>query len=129
MPANIYTGRSLTIQLDSVAYSAQVSSVKLIPTVNYQQYPTLSSSGSIVEPTTWVLEVVAYTDFATATGISQNLWDAADAGTAIPFEMGLTNGKTATGNILPVFAEVGGAANAPLEQTFTMPVIGDPVLA
>ena len=124
MATNVYTGRNLTITINSVAYSAQVSSVKLIPAQNTNQYITLTGSAAKQDPVTWTLEVTGFQDYATTTGISKNLYDAAATGTAISFSVGLPNSRTASGNIIPVFTELGGAATAALESTWSCPVDG-----
>jgi len=124
MATNVYTGRNLTITINSVAYSAQVTGAKLIPSQNTNQYITLTGSAAKAEPVTWTLEVKGFQDFATTTGISKNLYDAAATGTSVTFSLALPNSRTASGSIVPVFAEIGGDATAALEQTYSFPVDG-----
>lgn len=124
MPTNVYTGRNLTLTINSVVYSAQVTSARLTPTQNTTQYVTLTGSAAKADPVTWSLEVKGFQDFATTTGISKNLYDAAATGTSITFSVGLPNSRTASGSIVPIFAELGGDATAALEQTYTFPVDG-----
>jgi len=124
MATNVYTGRNLTITINSVAYSAQVTGAKLIPSQNTNQYITLTGSAAKAEPVTWTLEVKGFQDFAATTGISKNLYDAAATGTSVTFSLALPNSRTASGSIVPVFAEIGGEATAALEQTYSFPVDG-----
>lgn len=126
MATNVYTGRNLTITINSVAYSAQVSSARLIPSQNTNQYITLTGSAAKADPVTWSLEVKGFQDFTATTGFSKNLYDAAATGTTVTFSLGITAGaaRTASGSIVPIFAEIGGDATAALEQTYTFPVDG-----
>lgn len=124
MATNVYTGRNLTITINSVAYSAQVTTARLVPSQNTNQYITLTGSAAKADPVTWSLEIKNFQDFATTTGISKNLYDAAATGTSVTFSLGLPNSRTASGSIVPIFAEMGGDATAALEQTYTFPVDG-----
>lgn len=124
MATNVYTGRNLTITINSVAYSAQVTTARLVPSQNTNQYITLTGSAAKADPVTWSLEIKGFQDFATTTGISKNLYDAAATGTSVTFSLGLPNSRTASGSIVPIFAEMGGDATAALEQTYTFPVDG-----
>jgi len=131
MATNVYTGRNLTLSINAVAYSAQISSAVLTPTQNTNQYITLTGSAAKQEPVTWSLDVTGFADWATTTGISKNLYDAAVTGTAIAFSLVVTAGtaKTITGNIIPIFANIGGDATAALEQTYSFPVDGNITVA
>lgn len=121
---NIYTGRNLTITIDSVAYSAQVTAARLIPSQNTNQYITLTSSGATKDPVTWTLEVTGFQDWTNSTGMSDKFYDIAVTGTAVTFSLGLPASRTASGSILPVFPEMGGEATAALEGTISFPVDG-----
>lgn len=122
----VYTGRNLTITINSVAYSAQATSAKLVPTQNTNQYVTLTTTIAKQDPVTWELVIQNFQDWATTTGISKNLYDAAVTGTSISFSLGVAAGtsRTVTGNVVPIFAEIGGDATAALEQTYNLPVDG-----
>ncbi|CAB4168408.1 hypothetical protein UFOVP1266_13 [uncultured Caudovirales phage] len=131
MATNVYTGRNLTLSINAVAYSAQISSATLTPTQNTTQYITLTGSAAKQEPVTWSLDVTGFQDWATTTGISKNLYDAANTGTPIAFSLVVTAGtaKTITGNVIPIFANIGGDATAALEQTYSFPVDGNITVA
>lgn len=122
----VYTGRNLTLTINSVAYSAQVTAARLVPAQATNQYITLTSSTAKQEPVTWTLEVEQFQDWATTTGVSKLLYDLAVTGTAVAFTLVVAAGttRTASGNIIPVFAEIGGAATEVLSQTVSLPVDG-----
>lgn len=122
----VYTGRNLTLTINSVAYSAQVTAARLVPAQATNQYITLTSSTAKQEPVTWTLEVENFADWATTTGVSKLLYDLAVTGTGIAFTLVIAAGtsRTASGTIIPVFGEIGGAATEVLTQTFSFPVDG-----
>lgn len=127
----VYTGRNLTITINSVAYSAQVTQARLVPTQNTNQYITLTTTTAKAEPVTWTLEVTGFQDWAATTGISKNLYDAAATGTSVTFSLVVAAGttRTASGSIIPIFSEIGGEATAALEQTYSFPVDGSLTLS
>lgn len=124
----VYTGRNLTISIATVSYSSQVASVKLVPTQNTNQYVSLTTTMAKQEAVTWTLDVTGWQDWLTGAspGFSSALYTAAATGTAVAFSFVVTAGtaRTITGNIIPVFAEIGGDATAALEQTYSFPVDG-----
>ena len=128
----VYTGRNLTITIDSVAYSGQVTNARVVPTQNTNQYVTLTSSYAKQEPVTWTLEVTGFQDWLTGAtpGFSSAMYTAANTGTAVSFSLGIVAGasRTVTGNIIPIFSEIGGEATAALEQTYSFPIDGSVTL-
>lgn len=124
----VYTGRNLTITINSVAYSGQVTNARVVPTQNTNQYVTLTSSYAKQEPVTWTLEITGFQDWLTGVtpGFSSAMYTAANTGTAISFSLGINAGasRTVTGNIIPIFSDIGGEATAALEQTYSFPVDG-----
>ena len=120
----VQTGRSLTVTIDSVAYSAQVAEVTLTPNQTVDQYISLTSSAAVAQPVTFELSVRAFQDWGVVGGICDALWTAAAAGTAVSFSMG-TDGSTFSGNIIPAYPNVGGPADSALEVEFTFQVDGD----
>ena len=126
----VYTGRNLTISIATVSYSAQVTSCTLTPTQTTEQLITLTSQFAKQTGTvTWTLDVEGFQDWLTGAtpGFSSALYTAAAAGTAVAFSFVVTAGtaRTITGNIIPVFGEVGGAAVEVLSQTYSFPVDGN----
>lgn len=124
--ATILTGRQLTLEIDGDSYSAQTAEVSLVPTNNSETYQTLTGPTTIQLPTTWELNVRAFQDWNEASSLAEGLVTAATAGDAISFELVVDGGMTITGNVIPVFPNVGGAADAALEMDLTFPVDGDP---
>lgn len=124
--ATIITGRQLTLEIDNDSFSAQTAEVTLVPTNNSETYQTLTGPTTIQLPTTWELNVRAFQDWNEASSLAEALVVAATAGTAVPFELVVDGGMTITGNVIPVFPNVGGAADSALEMDLTFPVDGDP---
>ena len=65
MATNIYTGRNLTLSINAVAYSAQISSATLTPTQEVNQYITLTGSAAKQGAVTWSLDVEGFQDWLT----------------------------------------------------------------
>ena len=124
MALTVQTGRSLTVTIDSVAYSAQVAEVTLTPNQTVDQYISLTSSAAVSQPVTFELGVRAFQDWGEVGSFCDAMWTAAAAGTAVSFSMG-TAGETFSGNIIPAYPNVGGPADSALEVEFTFQVDGD----
>jgi hypothetical protein len=120
----VQTGRQLTIEIDGTSYSVQCSEVTLTPSQSVDQYISLTSNAAVSGPVTWELGVKAFQDWGEAGSFCDALVTAATAGTVIPFEMGLPNGGTVTGDIVPVFPSAGGAADSALEIDLAFAVSG-----
>ena len=124
----VYTGRNLTISIGGVSYSGQVTSCTLTPTQATNQYVTLTQTYAKQEPVTWSLDVEGFQDWLTGAtpGFSSAMYTAAATGTAVAFSFVVTAGtaRTITGNCIPVFAAIGGAATDALSQTYSFPVDG-----
>lgn len=125
----VQTGRSLTLEINSVAYSVQTAEVTLTPSQTVDQYITLTGKAAIAQPVTWELNVRAFQDWGEAISFCDNMVTAAAAGTPIAFELGLPGGGTATGDIIPVYPTAGGAADSALEVDITFAVDGDVTFA
>ena len=120
----VQTGRQLTLEINSIAYSIQTAEVTLTPSQTVDQYITLTGSAAKSQPVTWELNVRAFQDWGEATSFAENMVTAATAGTSVTFELGLPGGGTATGSIVPVFPSAGGAADSALEMDLTFAVDG-----
>lgn len=123
--ATIITGRKLTLEIDGDAYSAQTAEVTLSPSNNQETYQTLTGPTTIQLPTTWELSVRAFQDWNEAASFAEAMWTAAAAGADIPFELVVDSGASFTGNLVPVYPNVGGSADAALEMDLTFAVNGD----
>lgn len=123
----VITGRSLTLEVDSVDYSIQTAEVTLTPSQTTTQYVTLTGSAAVAGPVTWALRVRAFQDWDEATSFCDAIYAAAVAGTPIPFEVvatGPTGAATFTGDLIPTYPSVGGAADSALEVDITFEVDG-----
>lgn len=125
----VQTGRQLTIEINAVDYSIQTAEVTLTPSQTVDQYITLTGKAAISQPVTWELNVRAFQDWGEATSFCDNMVSAATTGTPIAFQMALPNGGTASGEIIPVYPTVGGAADSALEVDITFAVNGDVTFA
>lgn len=126
MAVSAYTGRSLTLKINAVAYSAQVSSATLTPSQSVAQGLTLTDGYAIVSSPTWMLDVEFLQDWGVtpAASLADALMTAAAAGTSISFELGLPNSKKFTGNIRPVYPTAGGTPDGVLTTSVSFPVDG-----
>ena len=123
--ATIQTGRSLTVEIDSVAYSAQVAEVSLVPNQTVDQYITLTDTTAIAQPVTFQLQLRAYQDWGDVGSFCDAMWTAAATGSAVSFELGLPGAGTLSGDIIPTYPTAGGPADGALEVSFTFEVSGD----
>jgi len=121
----VQTGRSLTIEVDSVSYSIQTAEVTLTPSQTTTQYVTLTGSAAVAGPVTWALRVRAFQDWGEAVSFCDAIYAAAAAGSPVSFELAADGPTTFTGNIIPTYPNVGGAADSALEVDITFEVDGD----
>lgn len=121
----VQTGRSLTVTIDSVAYSAQVAEVTLTPNQTVDQYISLTSSAAVSQPVTFELGVRAFQDWGEVGSFCDAMWTAAATGTEIAFQLGVAGSGTFSGNIIPAYPTAGGPADSALEVEFTFEVSGD----
>lgn len=131
MPTVINNGRSITFEIDGESYEYQASTVVLNQQNTVQTYDTLAGQTSIVTNVGGTLDTTVYTDWAESAGagLMDTLWDAADAGTSIGFEMVASNvaedhDTTFTGNCIPQFPTVGGPAGDALSTSITFVLDG-----
>lgn len=123
MALEVQTGRSLTLKINAVDRSVQTAEVTLTPSQSVEQYVTLSGSAAISGPTTWELRVRGFQDWGEATSFAEAMWTAAAAATPISFELTTAGGKF-TGNIVPIYPNAGGTADAAMELDMTFQVDG-----
>lgn len=122
----ILTGRSLTLTLDAIAYTAQCSGVSIVPTNNTETYQTLAGPTSARISESFELSVKGWQDWNAAGSMSAALWAAAVTNTPIPFEMKVDGDGTWAGEVVPVFPTAGGDAGSALEMDLTFPIVGIP---
>lgn len=129
MALNILTGRSVTITINSVAYTAQVKKAELIPNQQVDQFVSLSATAAKSQPVTWSLAITGWQDWTSgaSAGFSRAMNTAAATGTSVSFSLvvGSTgNTVTAAGNIVPMYVGAGGSANEALVNDLTFQVDG-----
>ena len=129
MAVKAFYGRSLTITINSIAYSEQVTEVKLTPSQTVDTYITLTGKKSMIQTPIWELNVKGLQDWTTTptAGFSKAMFAAALTGTNVTFSMTLPTGSIA-GSLCPVFPSAGGPADAVMENDMTFPVDGDVTL-
>jgi hypothetical protein len=127
MATVISAGTDMTLKVNSVDWSDQVSMVELTVDQEVDTYRTLTGKTKIVTGTDGKLKVKFFQDWpGNATGISEKLWALAVAGTAVAFELTIngTGGVKFTGNVIPAYPNVGGTPGSGLEAEVTMEVSG-----
>lgn len=127
MPTVINNGTNMTLKINSVDYSEQVSMVELSVDQEVDTYRTLTGKKKVVTGTNAQLKVKLFQDWpGNATGVSEKLWALASAGTAVAFELAIdgTGGGKWTGNVIPVYPTAGGTPGQGLEADMTMEVDG-----
>lgn len=128
MTTQILTGKNVTVTIDSDVYDDQITSGTLVSNNNSQTVQTLAGPASAQLPASYELTITAYQDWGKSGSFSEALWAAALTGTQISFSMAAGT-KTISGNLIPMFPDMGGSADGVLEFSLTMPVNGVPTLA
>lgn len=126
MPTKVMTGENLKITVNGTDYSPQCSNVELAQEASVETYRVLTGPTSIKTGTTGQLSLSLFQDYAEASSLCEALWNAADTGTAVTFvlEVGGASGTTFSGNVVPQYPTVGGAADSALEASITLVVDG-----
>lgn len=128
MPTAIATGKSVSVTIDGDVYDEQINSATLSVANNSITVQTLDGPASIQLPAAYSLSITAYQDWGKSGSFCEALWAAALTGTAVTFSMDVGT-KTLSGDLIPMFPDAGGAADAVLEFTIELPVDGVPALA
>jgi len=118
------TGRTLTLEINSVVVSAKTMEATLTPSQDTTVSKAFTATYSNVDLPSWELNVKSFQDWNEASSFAEALTTAAAAGTAIPFELGVDGGVW-SGDIIPVYFPVGGSADSVLELDVTFPVTGN----
>lgn len=132
MATYVSAGTDMTLMINSVAYSEQVSMVELTVEQEVDTYRTLTGKTKIVTGTDANLKVKFFQDWpGTASGVAEKLWALAAAGAAVPFVLALngTGGATFSGNLIPAYPTVGGTPGSGLESDVTMEIVGTVTIA
>lgn len=126
MATYVTTGENLTITVSGQAISPQCKSVELNYENSVETVRTLTGSKSYISGTTGTLVVSMFQDVSEASSFTEALWSAAETGTSVSFtlQVGGGSGTTFTGNVVPQFPTIGGAADAALESSITFTIDG-----
>jgi hypothetical protein len=122
----------MTLTINSVPYTDQVSMVELTVDQEVDTYRTLIGKTKIVTGTDAKLKVKFFQDWPGAsTGNAEKLWALAVTGTAVPFVLAIngTGGATFSGNLIPVYPTAGGTPGSGLETDVTFEIVGTVTLA
>jgi hypothetical protein len=117
----------MSLKINSVDYSEQVSMVELTVDQEVDTYRTLTGKKKVVTGNDAKLKVKMFQDWpGNATGDAEKLWALAAAGVAVPFELKIdgASGATFTGNVIPVYPTAGGTPGSGLEADMTLEVDG-----
>ena len=129
MTTTIITGGDLTLTINSIDRSAQITSAKLTVETSRERYQLIG--GAYAYATTdknASLAVEILLDWSTGTSdFADALWSAASSAPDTPISFVLaSNGQTFTGSLLPEFPEVGGAGSDVQTWSATFQVIDVP---
>ena len=122
--AQVVTGKSITLTINSVAYTDQCTSAMLTPSENPITGVTFSGAYAAKGIPTWTLDVEIVADWGAASSICEALWTASETGTNVTFTMLAITGASFTGSVVPVFPSVGGAADSVQSVSLSFPVNG-----
>jgi hypothetical protein len=123
--ATVITGRSITLTVDSVAYTDQIVSSVLTPTDNVITGITIGGAYAAAGTTQWNLEVEIMADWGANSSICEALWADAEAGATVAATMVAATGASFAFTVVPTYPSVGGPADGAQTVTLSMPVHGD----
>lgn len=124
MATSVVTGRTLTLTINSVVYTEQITSATLTPSENAITGTVLSGPYAAKGTVSWTLDVEMVADWGVTSSICEALWTAADTGTNVAFTMLATTGASFAGTVVPVHPSVGGAADSAQTVSLSFPVHG-----
>ena len=125
MATAVVTGRTITLTVNSVAYTDQITSAVLTPTDNAITGVVLSGPYAARGTATWTLDVEMIADWGATSSVCESLWTAAETGTAVTFTMLAATGASFSGSVVPMFPQVGGPADGAQTVSVSMPVNGN----
>ena len=123
--SNVITGRSITLTVDSIAFTDQIVSAVLTPSDNAITGITVGGSYATKGTTQWTLDVEILADWGATTSVCELLWASAETDTTVAVTMVAVSGASFAFNVVPVFPSIGGSADSAQTVTLSMPVHGD----
>ena len=130
MATTILTGRQCALTIDGNVFTDQISTATLAYANDVSSYNTWSGLTSVITGQSGTLSVTFFQDWQETAALSEGLWAAAEAQTAIAFELeieGSLGTSTWTGTVVPQFPGAGGGVEA-LEDTVEFVLTGSVVL-
>lgn len=124
MATAVVTGRSITLTINSVAYTDQITSCVLTPTDNPVTGIVVSGPYAARGTASWTLDVEMIADWGATSSVCEALWSAAETGTALSFTLLAATGASFAGSVVPMFPQVGGPADGAQTVSVSMPVNG-----
>lgn len=122
--ANVITGRSITLTVDSIVFTDQVVSAVLTPSDNPITGITIGGAYATKGTTQWTLDVEIVADWGATTSVCELLWASAETDTTVAVTMVAVTGASFAFTVVPVFPSVGGSADSAQTVTLSMPVHG-----
>ena len=122
--ANVITGRSITLTVDSIVFTDQIVSAVLTPSDNVITGITVGGAYATKGTTQWTLDVEIVADWGTATSVCELLWASAESDTTVTGTMVSVTGASFAFTCVPVFPSIGGSADSAQTVTLSMPVHG-----
>lgn len=124
MPTLVYTGADLAIEINSVAWTAQVQTATISATQNRVRTDTLDGPAFNVITTDYQLEVTMALDYGQNGGLAQSLTTAAlsTPDTSLAFELTVTGADvtTVTGDVFPTVVPLQGTGQEISTVSFTL---------
>ena len=122
--ANVITGRSITLTVDSIAFTDQILSAVLTPSDNVITGITVGGAYATKGTTQWTLDVEIVADWGATTSVCELLWASAETDTTVTGTMVSVTGASFAFTCVPVFPSIGGSADSAQTVTLSMPVHG-----
>lgn len=122
--SNVITGRSVTLTVDSIAFTDQIVSAVLTPTDNPITGITIGGSYAAKGTTQWTLDVEILADWGATTSVCEGLWASAESDATVAVTMVAVSGASFAFNVVPTFPSIGGPADGAQTVSLSMPVHG-----
>ena len=122
--ANVITGRTITLTVDSIAFTDQIVSAVLTPTDNVITGITVGGNYATKGTTQWTLDVEILADWGATTSVCELLWASAETDTTVSATMVSVTGASFAFTCVPVFPSIGGSADSAQTVSLSMPVHG-----
>jgi hypothetical protein len=123
--ATVITGRSITLTVDTIAFTDQIVSAVLTPADNAITGITVGGPYATRGTTQWTLEVEVLADWGATSSICEALWTSTETKQTVTGTLVAASGASFGFTCVPTFPSVGGPADGAQTVTLSMPVHGD----